>query len=199
MSIKKAIQVLHHKLRDDFTINRSSLVCMTPTDELIGVTLDGSSHNPDMFYVWIYWLPLYAPTEYIYFNFGDRIRHKKGELWSLPLLTETHTFQWIVQEILRWRSTHLDRSIRLQSLKEQFSNNNFHSGRALFYDFAMHHEFREATQIFDSMSSRSWTKPWQIKRLREMEECFALFSNQSELDERLRENIETTKSNLSLP
>ena len=197
-SLKDAITTLHRELRGEFTPKGSSLMYTTPTDELIGVTLDGSSHNPAAFYIWVYWLPLYAPTKYLYFNYGKRIRFENKELWSVERLQSPSALDALVDEIMRWKAWCLDRANRLEILNAQFANRSFHAGRALFYLHAKGLEFGDALRVLEAMPVDDNAQQWEVDYLEEMRELSAAFPDPARLAELLRTNVECTKSQLRL-
>jgi tetratricopeptide (TPR) repeat protein len=51
-----------------------------------GLNFEGSQYNDTSFYVTKFVLPLCRPTDHLYFNFGDRIRHKGGgDRWNMDM------------------------------------------------------------------------------------------------------------------
>lgn len=63
------------------------LVFIAPINLLIrGLHFEGSQYNDVSFHVTAFAMPLCVPTNYLYFNFGDRIRQKGGgDRWSLEM------------------------------------------------------------------------------------------------------------------
>jgi hypothetical protein len=64
---------------------KGSLMLMPPVQRLLrGVSFEGSSFDKTTFYATVFVMPLCVPTNYLYFLFGDRIRHKSGaDGWNI--------------------------------------------------------------------------------------------------------------------
>jgi hypothetical protein len=59
------------------------MMLAVPVGEVLrGIYFEGSDFDAKSFYVWVFWLPLYVPTERIAFNLGKRIRGRSGERWN---------------------------------------------------------------------------------------------------------------------
>ena len=55
------------------------LVVAVPMGEILrGLHFEGSSFDAKSFYVDVFWLPLYVPTDEVYFNLGKGIRGESG-------------------------------------------------------------------------------------------------------------------------
>ncbi len=53
---------------------------------LRGIHFEGSRYNEISFHVTVFVMPLCVPTEHLYFNFGERIRHDGGgDRWNLEM------------------------------------------------------------------------------------------------------------------
>ena len=60
-----------------------AMMFATPMDHTLrGIYFEGSSFSPDVFYVWVFFLPLYVPVKHIHFTLGRRLCDN-GERWSL--------------------------------------------------------------------------------------------------------------------
>lgn len=75
----------------DFTI-KGPLVFVSPAQSVLrGINFEGSSFDQESFSVSFFVMPLCVPTEHLYFNFGNRLRNKRGgDRWNkkMPNLVE---------------------------------------------------------------------------------------------------------------
>jgi hypothetical protein len=71
------------KFLPDFRV-RSYLMFLPPVRvALKALCFESSSHEKADFYVWHFILPLFVPTDHVYFNFGSRLRVAEGgDRWS---------------------------------------------------------------------------------------------------------------------
>jgi hypothetical protein len=63
---------------------RGSLMFITPLGDILrGFDFESSSHDKKAFYVYAFFLPLCVPSEYLSFNFGNRLRYGRADRWSI--------------------------------------------------------------------------------------------------------------------
>lgn len=61
------------------------MMLVVPLGQVLrGLYFEGSSFDAKSLYVWLFWLPLYVPTETAYFNLGKRLRDESGgDRWNM--------------------------------------------------------------------------------------------------------------------
>ncbi len=200
MSTKDAIALLDQELKDDFNRSGSSLMYVSETNELIALTLDSSSFVAGHFYIVLYWMPLYAPTNHLVFNFGTRLRHSNNsELWSLEDVQNDDSRLSLIQAAKKWKQSISKRRVRCAYLRAEHRKGFPYAGRALFYDFAMHHQFQKATRVLRTMSARTIRKDWHKALIEEMSTCVTFFADPQQLDKHLTSTVQQNRSTLSIP
>ena len=75
-----ARQLLPHVA--DMIVHGPMMLTIPVGQVLRGIYFEGSDFDAKSFYVWVFWLPLYVPTEQVSFNLGKRIRSAAGERWN---------------------------------------------------------------------------------------------------------------------
>jgi hypothetical protein len=70
----------------DLTI-KGRLMFVKPIEQVLrGINFEGSKYNDTSFYVTVFVMPLCVPTDHLYFNFGNRVRHLGGgDRWNLEM------------------------------------------------------------------------------------------------------------------
>jgi hypothetical protein len=63
---------------------RGPMIFATPVARILrAICFEASSLDKESFYVWAFPLPLFVPTDRIHFSFGDRLRYRGGDRWSI--------------------------------------------------------------------------------------------------------------------
>lgn len=66
-----------------YTVKGDLVYGLTDYRLLCGMSFEGSSFNKETFFVNYFVMPLAKPTQFLYFNFGDRLRDRRGtDGWS---------------------------------------------------------------------------------------------------------------------
>src|ERR1700733_2552486 len=66
---------------------KKTLMLLPPIGHVLrGIWFDRSAYDEVSFSVTAFLMPLCVPTDHLYFNFGDRVRHKGGgDRWSMDM------------------------------------------------------------------------------------------------------------------
>lgn len=132
---------------------RGSLMFLPPVEELVrGFSFEGSSFDKTSFYVSVFVLPLCVPTEYLYFNFGNRVRHGRGaDRWSIdrPHLLEE------LGAALKGQALEFLRPIELLydfvKVAKSFPLSNPHTRQAIAYALIRVGEFKKGASVLNEL------------------------------------------------
>jgi hypothetical protein len=128
---------------------RAPLMFLPPVRETLrGINFEGSSFDKTSFYVTVFVLPLCVPTEHLYFNFGNRVRHGGGaNRWNIdrPHLVEElgAALERQAREFLRPIESLYD----FVKAAESFSWSNPHTRQAIAYSLIRVGEFQEGRSV----------------------------------------------------
>ena len=62
---------------------KGPLLFVSPIDHILkAFCIEGSDFDSFSFYIWVFVLPLYVPTKYLYFSFGNRLTDQQSDRWS---------------------------------------------------------------------------------------------------------------------
>lgn len=72
-----------------------------------GMSFEGSSFNKETFFVNYFVMPLAKPTQFLYFNFGDRLRDRRGtDGWSVTQINLIEELRIaVMSQVVPWIST----------------------------------------------------------------------------------------------
>jgi hypothetical protein len=143
---------------------RGSLMFLPPVKETLrGFSFEGSSFDKTSFYVNMFVLPLCVPTEYLYFNFGNRVRHGRGaDRWSIDrpdLLEELGgALKRQALEFLRPIESLFD----FVKVAKSFPLTNINTREAIAYSLVRVGEFQEGRAALGELLQQVDTKSeWQ--------------------------------------
>lgn len=144
---KKEFVALENKLLPylpGFSI-RGTLMFLPPVKETVrGFSFEGSGFNKTSFYVNVFVLPLCVPTEHLYFNFGNRVRHDRGaDGWSID---KPHLVEELGEALKRQARDFLGPIESLHDfvkVAKSFSLANPHTRQAIAYALIRVGEFRK--------------------------------------------------------
>ena len=147
-----------------FTV-KGSLVFVPPAQTILrGISFEGSSFDKTSFYVNFFVMPLCVPTEHLYFNFGDRVRHKGGgDRWDkeTPSLVDE-----LCDALQRKALPFLSRAkslIDFAKMASSLSPSNPHTPRAIGFALARAGRYPEAVPVLDQLLTQLDPKvPWQL-------------------------------------
>jgi len=132
---------------------KGSLIFVPPVRTLLrGISFEGSSFDKASFYVNFFVMPLFVPTEHLYFNFGNRVRHRKGgDRWSRedPGLVE-ELGDALKQQALPFFSRATD-LVSFAELAASFSSRNPHTPNAIGFALARAGRGNQAIDVLDQV------------------------------------------------
>lgn len=134
---------------------KGPLMLIPPVVSLLrGISFEGSSDKTS-FYVNVFVMPLCVPTNYIYYNFGNRVRHVGGgDRWSIgmPKLTAELGEALKLQAVpFLSRAESLLDFVEMAKAKE-FSGNR-HTPNAIAFALARAGQTGQAISVLDELSS----------------------------------------------
>jgi hypothetical protein len=140
------------------------LMYIQPVEHTLrGICFESHSYDAKLFYVWVFFLPLFVPTKHVIFNLGQRVRGRGGERWdsdSPNLISDLR--QAIKQEALPFlgglRSAR-DVAIAAQSLGR---SQDLYVQQAIAYALAYARETDRAVKALEKLvSAADISVPWQ--------------------------------------
>ncbi len=122
---------------------------------LRGISFEGSSFDKTSFYVTVFVMPLCAPTKHLYFNFGNRIRHKEGaDRWHMEmpnLVTElSSALKLQAMPFLSRVGSLLD----FVGVAKSFSASNLNTPKAIAFALARAGQTSQAVEVLDQLLSQ---------------------------------------------
>jgi hypothetical protein len=61
---------------------KGAMILAQPIEPVVrGLHFDGSSHDADIFYIYVFYMPLCVPCRFVHLTFGSRLRQLNG--WGL--------------------------------------------------------------------------------------------------------------------
>jgi hypothetical protein len=168
---------------------------------LRGIAFDGSSFDKSSFTVTAFLLPLCIPTNYLYFNFGNRIRQPGGgDRWNMTksdLLAELGTALRL-QAVLFL--SHVTSLIDFVETAKTFSQANPNTRRAIAYSLARSGRITEAVEVLDQLLDQlDRAVPWQLALAGEAGQLKAqLIADPTEALRQLQSWERETEQNLGL-
>jgi len=143
---------------------KGALVFIPPVQTLLrGISFEGSSFDKASFYVNFFVMPLCVPTEHLYGNFGNRVRHNGADRWNkeAPNLVDElcDALQMQAVPFLSRAKTLLD----FAEMASSFSFNNPHTPKAIGFALARAGRANEAVRVLDQGLTQIDRKvPWQL-------------------------------------
>lgn len=149
---------------------KGKLLYAEPVEHLLqGFCGDDSSFDPTIFTVWAFALPLYVPTEYVYFHPGNRLSDERGreKWWNIQ---EPDLADKVLSSIKQEGLPFLDRirePIQVATYMQQSPGNALpRSLEIIAYSLAMAGDFAGAEQTLDRLMNAIDTKIlWQVEVL----------------------------------
>jgi hypothetical protein len=143
---------------------KGRLMFMPPVESVLrGIHFEGSAFDKTSFSVTVFVMPLCVPTEYLYFNFGKRLRHgAKGALWQIgepDMLVElTSAVKLQAVPFLSRVESLLD----FVEVARSFSSGNPHTPRAIAFALARAGQSGPAAVVLDKLLNRlDMSVAWQ--------------------------------------
>ncbi len=143
-----------------------SLLLVPNSERLLrAIHFESSSFDNDSFYVNYFILPYCVPTDHLYFNFGNRVRHNGGDRWNIQ--TEN-----LKQELIKaLKEQALDILLKTNSLNEfvnlakrHLFSANPHTPKTIALCLAREHRFPEALAVIHQLIPALDLKvPWQVE------------------------------------
>jgi pentatricopeptide repeat protein len=132
-----------------FAVQGAMLVMCPMTDILRAIHFETSGFDKTAFYVHKFVLPLFVPTEHIYFNFGDRLRVPGGgKIWNVDDIANlSEVIRREALPFLRRAATPL----QFVKLARSRSMENPHTWRAVAFGLARAGRFKQAIRVIDRM------------------------------------------------
>jgi len=170
---------------------------------LQGFCCDDSGFDPTRFAVWAFVLPLYIPTQHLYFNFGHRLRDESGceKWWNIQ---EPNLAGNLLDSIQREGPPFLDqvqRPSQMVTLVERLTGNtNPHSLEAIAYSLAMADEYSASQEALERlMKTLDRNIPWHSEMFdRAAELAQQLLGDPQRAKQQLFEWEQTTVKNLGI-
>ncbi len=199
MNKSDVLKLIQDEYVPEYTLIKSSLFKLTDCFDLLGISIESSAYHSRRFYIWAYWIPLYAPTEQIYFNNGSRLNGENGELWDLDELDESKFGKQIRKPLSKWISATEKVSTRLKALRKNVRTfGTLRDYCTLFYTLTRTNDLDEARFVYEEVAAKSWRKPWQKELIGEIKSVVDLFECPKTLDEKLIENIDRSIQHLEI-
>jgi hypothetical protein len=150
---------------------RGPMVFMHPIGDMLkGLYFDSSSHNRKGFYVEVFVLPLFVPTDMVYFNYGKRLSGA-GAQWNardpnlmnelvksiqkdaIPFFDNVSTIQGVVEYV------------RPMAVPNAIGNVNLHSHEALAYTLIKANNIKDAFTVLNQIQETSSKSPaeWELE------------------------------------
>lgn len=154
---KKQFEALCKKLLPDLPgfACKGWLLYAHPVSHILrGFCCDDSGFDPTSFAVSVFVLPLYVPTQHVYFNYGHRLRDERGcaNWWNIQ---EPDSASKLLSSIQREGLPFLDgvrQPSQMVALVERLpGNTNPHSLEAIAYSLAMANEYVAAQSALDRL------------------------------------------------
>lgn len=135
---------------------KNRLIIVSPMAELVrGLSFEGSQYNDRSFYLTKFVMPLYIPKDYLYFNFGDRVRRIKGsDRWNIEA---TDVYDELMVTITAQALPFL---LQIRTLDDFLRNaeahpRNVRTLEAIGYTYARQRNAAEAINSFDELLAKS--------------------------------------------
>lgn len=184
-----------------FTIKINLLVLQPVCSILRGVSFDRSVFDKSSFTVTAFIMPLCVSTNYLYFNFGTRIRHSTGgDRWNISnsdLVVELGmALKLQAIPFLSCVTSLLD----FVEMAKTFSQANPNTRKAIAYSLARSGRIAEAVEILDQLLKQlDRAIPWQFALASEAERLkIKLTTHPKEAIRELELSEVETKQNLGL-
>lgn len=145
---------------------KGSMMFISPVEHILrGFDFDPSGFDKKSFYVTTVVMPLCIPTNHLYFNFGERVRHVNGrDGWHADepnLLTELiaalklHAVPFL---------SHVESLLDFVELARSFSGGNPHTPKAIAFALARAGRNSEAVEVLDQLLNQvNLEVPWQCE------------------------------------
>ena|SRR5712692_1742177 len=182
---------------------RRDLIYATPVAHVLrGFCFETSAFDATSFYVYVFFLPLYVPTQYLYFNFGERLRYRGRDGWSI---TDSNVEEKLLESIRIQGLPFLagvEEPLELAKVtRSRFGElKNPHTWEAIAYSLIMGNDHGSAHAAFDRLlASLDLGVEWQQQiKLRAEEVKNKLESNPEDAKRQLEEWELSTLANLGL-
>lgn len=148
-----------------FTL-KSPLFFMYPVQHTLrGLCFESSEFGREQFYVWVFFQPLFVPSDYIYFTHGFRLRkHDERELWDIRQLDLVLDLENAIRnKALPFLSRiETPRDVAIASFKA-YSADNPNIQQAIAYAYAREGDVNQAIVNLDRLlACLDPAVPWQV-------------------------------------
>lgn len=137
---------------------------MRPIEHTLrGFCFESHSYEAKLFYVWVFFLPLFVPTKHISFSLGNRIAGRDGERWNADAPNVVTDLRVALKRdglpFLRGLRSARDVAHAAQSLGRSQS---LYVQQAIAYALAYAGEAKRAVKALEALiSAADMTVPWQ--------------------------------------
>jgi hypothetical protein len=135
-----------------FTI-KGALIFIPPVEHTLrGFHFEGSDFDKTSFYIWRFFLPLTVPQNHLSFSFGDRLRIKGADRWSV----KDSNFEKILADAMKDEIPCLNKLKRPEDVVEELmrlkdASKNPYINEAFAYMSARSGNFRAATEALENL------------------------------------------------
>ncbi|HEX3105274.1 MAG TPA: hypothetical protein VHQ22_12565 [Terriglobales bacterium] len=132
-------------------IIKGPLLFIAPIEHTLkGFHFDGSNFDKKSFYVNVFFMPLYKPSQHIYLTFGRRLGDGGGDRWSTDEVGFETRLEAAMQKELPFLAG-LKTALNVADALKPFLGNNPHCHEAFSYALAKAGEIRSAVDAIDTL------------------------------------------------